>query len=137
MPEQEPRPKIGLEQLSPEGLEVFLKFVGEAVKPEDRLMEVFLEELQAMPNQDLDRARSVVTSLARSELPDERIWACHAVPYLAAEDPETGFPLWGELVRDTHLDVSAAAEEAVLGSVGVLELDPERVAEVMRICLDR
>jgi hypothetical protein len=58
---------LGLDRLSPEGLEVFSRFIQAEVDPGDRLFEAFREELRGMPDQDLDKARTTITALARKQ----------------------------------------------------------------------
>jgi hypothetical protein len=134
-----PRP-LGLDRLSPEGLAVFQRFIRD--EGEQQLLEIFLDGLRGMLDRDLEGARTTITVLARSDSPVRREIACHVVPYLAAKDPHSGFPLWCDLARDEepydHKDrrVSEAATQALVDTLGVLELDPERVVEVMRVSLE-
>jgi hypothetical protein len=135
-----PQSLTGLDRLSPDGLAVFRKFIRD--EGEERLLVPFVEGLRGMIDRDIEGARTKITALARSESPVRREIACHAVPYLAAKDPDSGFPLWRDLARDEepydHTDrrVSEAATQALVDTLGVLELDPERVVEVMRVSLE-
>jgi hypothetical protein len=138
MAEEAPEPRaLGLERLSPDGLEVFSRFIQAEVEPGDRLFEAFREELRGMPDRDLDKARTTITALARSKNRIQRELACHAVPYLAVKDPDTGFPLWCELANSADPsaegpNVNDAATQVLLDTLGVLDLNPEGVLEVMR-----
>ena len=123
MAEESPKPQpLGLDRLSPEGLAVFSRFIQAEVEPGDRLFEAFSEELRGMPDRDLDKARTMITALARSKNRIQRELACRAVPYLAAKDRETGFPLWCELANTADPsfdgpDVNDAATQALLDTL--------------------
>jgi hypothetical protein len=110
MAEEPPKP-LGLERLSPDGLAVFSRFIQAEVEPGDRLFEAFSEELRGMPDRDLDKARTTITALARSRSRVQRELACHAIPYLAAKDPEAGFALWCELADSANLSAIVPVSE--------------------------
>jgi hypothetical protein len=134
--EEAPQPRpLGLDRLSPEGFRLFQQFIQ--AKAEEHSLEPFIEELQGMPERDLEGARTKITALARGGRA-EREMACRAIPYLTAKDPDFGFPLWhklavsGDIEEEKVLDVSKAATQAAIDTWGMLGLDPERVVKIMR-----
>jgi hypothetical protein len=124
---------LGLDRLSPDGLVLLSMFIHKNMdgQLEDRLGEVFDEELRNMPDRDLAEARAKIEELARSEHRGYRQAACDLVPYLALKDPESGYPLWGELMRDDNSDVRETAAMGLAKHIGVLPLDMERVVELI------
>jgi hypothetical protein len=123
-----PRP-LGLDRLSPRGISLLREFVE--FNGTTGLSEAFDEELRSMPERDVENARTKFEALANSEDSEDRLALCFILPGLATKYPDLGFPLWCRLMRDPDTEVWDAASQALADSLGVLELDPERVIEVV------
>lgn len=129
MGEEAPQPRpLGLDRLSPRGislLEAFIRYHA------DRLIEPFYEELITISDRDTAGARERIGALAASEHSRDRLTVCYIVGQLAVRDPEFAYPLWCQLMRDPDINIRQSASQTLAESLGVLELDPERVVEVV------
>jgi hypothetical protein len=117
--------KLGLDRLSPHAAQTLFEFVR--FNGSDWLQSAFNGELK-----EIARTRAEhVAALAVSEAVEDRWLACSAVPYLAETSPDEGFPIWRNLMSDPEFSVWELATEALANSLGVLDLQPEGVMNVV------
>jgi len=130
------QPKLGLARLSARGIEVLGDFISDCMPP--AIKERYEVELrQTLLTRDPEQARVNIEDVAHSAVPEERLIACQIVPYFAAQELEPGFALWLELIRDGDQYVHEAAQQALVNTLGVLDLDPEGVVSVIEAYYQR
>ena len=72
----------------------------------------FVEFMESLPRQSLDRTRAVYDAFANSTMPDARQWlGFGCVANLTLVDHDAGVALWDRLLRDTEPEVRNTAEE--------------------------
>lgn len=129
MHESAPPVRFGLDRLSPEAVLTLFEFIGQETPHLDGQ---FRRELYEVAGSNPAQAHVALEALKRSERVQNRWLACAAVPYLASEDPDKGFPLWLELMNDPDGSVWEAATDALSSTLGVLALQPEGVIQVIK-----
>src|SRR6266496_1833949 len=128
---QDPEPrKLGLDRLSPGAIDLLEFFISESVP---RLVDRFEVELrETLLARDPERGKAKIEETGRSAKPDERRLACQVIPNYAVADPDHGFALWRQLVKDVDEAVHDDARQALVNTLGVLDLDPEGVVSVIQ-----
>jgi hypothetical protein len=126
----EPRSLLGLVRLSPDGIVLLSMFIHRwshrgafGRRPRRRVAQ--------HAHRDLATARTKLEELATSEYREYREVACDLVPYFALADPDVGYRIWRDLLRDSEGRVAEEAATTLAKHLGVLALDMDRVVELI------